>query len=139
MNKRIRTLIEKALDDALTPEDKTEFERLLDEHPGLADTVRKEADLHQMSADAAPEAFEPQFSQRVMRRIRSAADAPEAVPFETAILTLLRRLAPVPLTIAGVLATYNAVVGPEHLGAGASFLELLFGIPPVTIETLLGL
>jgi ferric-dicitrate binding protein FerR (iron transport regulator) len=138
MTKRQRYLLEQALDDNLTPNEREDFETLVRNDASFARQFEQEQRLHQLAADAAPASFEDHFAHRVLQRLRTApADA--AVPFEAALMTLLRRLAPVPLTVAGVLASYNAYVGAQYLGVGASFMEVLFGLPPITVDTLLGL
>jgi anti-sigma factor RsiW len=136
MNERKRFLLERAIDGRLTPDEREEFESLVQNDAAFARQVERERQMHRMAADAAPQSFGDHFAHRVMKRVRTAADV---LPFEVAMMALLRRLAPMPLAAAGVLASYNAYVGTKYLGAGASFVEVLFGLPPITIDTLLGL
>lgn len=137
MNERERYLLEQALDDRLTPSERDEFEALMQNEASFARQFERERRMHQVAAEAAPQSFDTHFTHRVMKRVRTTAA--DAVPFDAALMALLRRLAPVPLTVAGVLASYNAYLGGQYLGAGASFVETLFGLPPITIDMLLGL
>jgi anti-sigma factor RsiW len=139
MNDRRRYLLEQSLDDALAPDERDEFEALLRSDASYARQFERERRMHRMTADAAPRAFDAGFADRVMGRLREAPNAALRVDFDAMLMRLWRRLAPVPLTVAVVLAGYNAYVGPRHLGAGASLVELLFGLPPVTLDMLLGL
>lgn len=138
MTGRERYLLEQALDDNLTPSERHEFESLVQHDASFARQFEREQRMHQLTTDGAPQSFDDHFAHRVMKRMRTAA-ANAAIPFEATLILLLRRFAPVPLIVAVVLANYNTYVGTQYLGAGASFVEVLFGVPPITIDTLLGL
>ena len=76
-----------------------------------------------------------------MRRLRQEASPAPSLwdEFAVALDLLVRRFGMVPVSAVLVLAVYNVYVSAQHVGAGSSVVERLFGIPPIAVETVLGL
>lgn len=152
MKTRHRYLIEQALDDTLSSNEREELDRLLHDHPHLQRHLQEEQAVHVLISQSAPDTFEDGFAERTMSRLNrelmTAEDhAPASDPAPTTVwdeLTagmelLLRRFGAVPASAVLALAIYNAYAGPPLDATSSTLVERLFGLPPIAVELLLAL
>lgn len=145
MNARHRYLLECALDNALTAAESAELQQLLHANPSLARRLNAERALHRLGREASAGSFEPGFTARTLQRLEAQMDAqpdaPDPVPWTTLardLETLVRRFGAVPASAVLGLALYNAYAS-TYAALDGTLAERLFGLPPVALETLLGL
>ena len=125
-------LLARALGGELDEGRKARFEELLSSDEGFRmewEQLRRTGDL--LSATRA-EGFGPHFSASVLARLsRERAAAPSLAD---GLMRLFRPLVPVTLAVALFLAVLNWR-DRDLASEGSSFLEITFGVPPVSAET----
>ena len=133
MEKREREeLLARALSGDLDSGQQTRFEALLASDDGFRREWAQLRQAGELVSGARAEGFGPQFSAQVLARLRrERATAPDLAD---GLMRLFRPLVPVTLAVALFLAALNW--GDRGLAAeGASFLEITFAVPPVSMET----
>ncbi|PEN05095.1 hypothetical protein CRI93_13840 [Longimonas halophila] len=152
MKNRHRYLIEQALDDTLSSNEREELDRLLRDHPHLQRHLHEEQAVHTLMSQSAPDAFEDGFAERTMSRLnRELMTAEEHAPasgsasptvwgeLTAGMELLLRRFGAVPASAVLALALYNVYAGPPLEATSTTLVERLFGLPPIAVELLLAL
>jgi anti-sigma factor RsiW len=122
-----------ALSDELSAVQKTRFEELLAADAGLRTEWEQMRQVQDLVSTSRAERFDPHFSTRVMARIRR--ERREEVSLADGLLRAFRPLVPATLAVALLLAVLNWQDRDLLADEEASFLEITFAMPTVSVET----
>ena len=121
-----------ALSDELSEAQKTLFERLLQTDAALRSEWQQLRQVQDLVSNSQVDRFDPHFSTRVMARIRR--ERRDELSLADGLIRAFRPLLPVTLAVALFLAVLNWRDRDLLDDQDASFLEITFAMPPITVE-----
>jgi len=140
MRRDVRELLLKHVSSETTEEEAMRVRRLLDGSEEARRELRSIESTARLLRNAAQEGFAPGFAERVMQAVGADGEAsvvPAAPTLADSMVPFFTRLAPAALATAAAIATLNVLrAGDFDPGSLAS---TALGLPPVTIESSLGL
>jgi anti-sigma factor RsiW len=126
MNKKMRTLLYRSFDEPLTPKERMRLDEALEKSQALRREKQSIESMRRAAASGAKRAFRPQFSQRVMRRIRQSEIT--EIPFFEALIAEFRPLAIGAAVLVIALLSYN-IIRSDQISLASAFAE-----PEITLE-----
>ena len=126
MNKKMRILLYRSFDESLTPEERKRLDEALEKSQALREEKQHIESMRMAAASGGKRAFQPQFAQRVMRRIRQAEVT--EIPFFEALIAEFRPLAIGAAVLVIALLSYN-IIRSDRFSLAAAFAE-----PEITLE-----
>ena len=133
MDNRDRELLTQALSGDWSAEEQQRFDGLLARKPELRAEWERLQQLRRLLEDSRSASFRPFFASRVMRRIAARARPAAADNLADALARLFRPLVPLALVLTALVA-WNNWNNRELLAADPTALEVIFAVPPTTIE-----
>ena len=133
MDNRDRELLMRALDDEWSAEEQERFAALLARRPELRAEWKRMQQVQGLLEESRSSSFGPFFASRVMQRIEARGKSTAAENLADALVRLFRPLVPLALMLTALVA-WNNWNNRELLSADPSALEVLFAVPPTTLE-----
>jgi anti-sigma factor RsiW len=135
MTEKERNLLNRRLDGSLSAPEREELDRMLTTSASLREEMAKLERLHgriRTSVHASgSEALRPFFSDRLMRRLKSAEAQQQE--FAGSLVWVFRRVAIAGLAAIIALAAYN-IATPGSFRDEQTPLEAAFSLPPVSVD-----
>ena len=135
MEDRDRELLMRALGNEGSAEERNRLAELLARKPELRAEWEQLQQLQRLLEDSRSASFRPFFASRVMRRIEAQSKPAAAADIlADGLLWLFRPLVPLALVLTALVA-WNNWNNRELLAADPTALEVIFAVPPTTLET----
>jgi anti-sigma factor RsiW len=120
MNKKIIELLYRSFDDRLSQAEQKILDQALSNSTELRAEKNRIAHMRTMIADSGQKSFQPFFAEKVMRRIRQAARAPES--FVDSLIAVFRPVAIAATILFIALLSYN-LFNSDHKSLAGAFAE----------------
>ncbi len=133
MDNRDRELLMRALSNEWSAEERQGFAELLARKPELRAEWEQMQQVQRLLEGSRSTSFRPFFASRVMQRIEASGQPTAAENLADALVRLFRPLVPLALMLTAFIA-WNNWNNRELLAADPSALEVLFAVPPTTLE-----
>ena len=134
MDNSDRELLMRALGNEGSAEERNRLAELLASKPELRAEWEQMQQVQRLLEDSRSASFRPFFASRVMRRIEARSRATAADILADGLLRLFRPLVPLALVLTALVA-WNNWNNRELLAAEPTALEVIFAVPPTTLET----
>lgn len=134
MDNSDRELLMRALGNEGSAEERNRLAELLARKPELRAEWEQMQQVQRLLEDSRSASFRPFFASRVMRRIEARSRATAADILADGLLWLFRPLLPLALVLTALVA-WNNWNNRELLAAEPTALEVIFAVPPTTLET----
>ena len=134
MDNRDRELLMRALGNEGSAEERNRLAELLARKPELRAEWEQMQQVQRLLEDSRSASFRPFFASRVMRRIEAGSKPAAAEILAEGLLRLFRPLVPLALVLTALVA-WNNWNNRELLAADPTALEVIFAVPPTTLET----
>ena len=134
MDNSDRELLMRALGNEGSAEERNRLAELLARKPELRPEWEQMQQVQRLLEDSRSASFRPFFASRVMRRIEARSRATAADILADGLLWLFRPLVPMALVLTALVA-WNNWNNRELLAAEPTALEVIFAVPPTTLET----
>jgi anti-sigma factor RsiW len=134
MDNSDRELLMRALGNEGSAEERNRLAELLARKPELRPEWEQMQQVQRLLEDSRSASFRPFFASRVMRRIEARSRATAADILADGLLWLFRPLVPLTLVLTALVA-WNNWNNRELLAADPTALEVIFAVPPTTLET----
>ena len=134
MDNSDRELLMRALGNEGSAEERNRLAELLARKPELRPEWEQMQQVQRLLEDSGSASFRPFFASRVMRRIEARSRATAADILADGLLRLFRPLVPLALVLTALVA-WNNWNNRELLAAEPTALEVIFAVPPTTLET----